>query len=181
MRSSILATALAVGLAGCMNAYAERPDYPRGDLVTELAGLAPDGVVAVELHGVLPGYDTGRVARAMTGRDTGGRLRFVPGIADGRSIRVVLAAQGPAGLDGRDLCRGALETGGPAWGNELRMSAAFCDGAQVVSETRGFSPDADDPVRTEALLGVMTAALFPSAGQSYLSRCPTRYYPYCLE
>lgn len=80
------------------------------------------------------------------------------------SLRVVFTLNG-GGLGGRDQCLGKSAGGGPLADGQVRITATFCDGEEVMANVRGHmarTDGVDDP-RFSRLIRQVTRDMFMSS------------------
>ncbi|MCW8861314.1 MAG: hypothetical protein OQK07_02695, partial [Rhodospirillales bacterium] len=82
------------------------------------------------------------VTKAMSPRGDGLGTRFTttPGDNAHRNYRIIVAFDPPSSITGRALCEGKGAGGGQANGREMRLHAAFCVSATLLSEASAAMP-----------------------------------------
>ena len=170
-----LTNGLRIGLGSIALVVAACEDAPRTDVTYKLddvwsfaRGAMNSGPLPVVIRGIP--YDNAAtlntaVIDAMTQAITwSADPRFEAadaGSGSGSSFRVVFTLNGGA-LGGRDQCQGKSGGGGPLPEGQVRVTATFCDGEDVLSNVRGKitrTDGVDDP-RFSRLVRQVTRDMF---------------------
>jgi len=158
---------IALVLAACEDAPRTDVTYKLDDVWSFARGAMNSGPLPVVIRG--NPYDDATVLNtavvdAMTQAITWSadpRFTADAGSGSGSSFRVVFTLNGGA-LGGRDQCQGKSGGGGPLPEGQVRVTATFCDGEDVLSNVRGKiarTDGVDDP-RFSRLVRQVTRDMF---------------------
>lgn len=158
-------------LAGCAgDGPTTQPTLRNPNAWSFAQGVMNRGPMLVEVRGKPYATDEAviadTVARAMEQAITwsaGARFTANAEEAASPTFRVVTTFNGPVGLSSAENCRGAVQGGGPAPENQVRLLMTLCDGEDVISNVQGSTgPNSGvaDPQFTN-LIRQATRDLFP--------------------